>query len=110
VLLKELLTVFGEAFGEFDTYQGAVPSDAYLRTLLSRPHFMASVAMNEEKKVVGGLVAYELQKFEKERREIHIYDLGVLESQRRKGIDAAHRGTQTPRKRKRCVRDLRPGR
>ena len=27
--LKSLLAVFGEAFGEPDTYQGAVPSDAY---------------------------------------------------------------------------------
>ncbi len=85
-LLKELLTVFGEAFREFDTYQGAVPSDAYLRTLLSRPHFIASVAMNDEKEVVGGLVAYELEKFEQDRREIYIYDLAVLESHRRKGI------------------------
>lgn len=85
-LLKELLTVFGEAFNEFDTYQSAVPSDAYLRTLLSRPHFIASIAMNDEKKVVAGLVAYELEKFEQDRREIYIYDLAVLESHRRKGI------------------------
>jgi aminoglycoside 3-N-acetyltransferase I len=54
-LLKELLTVFGEAFREFDTYQSAVPSDVYLRTLLSKPHFIASVAMKDEKKIVGGL-------------------------------------------------------
>jgi aminoglycoside 3-N-acetyltransferase I len=85
-LLKELLTVFGEAFREFDTYQSAVPSDAYLRKLLSRPHFIALVAMNDEKKVVGGLVAYELEKFEQDRREIYVYDLAVLESHRRKGI------------------------
>ena len=29
-LLKSLLEVFGEAFGEPQTYQGAVPSDAYV--------------------------------------------------------------------------------
>ena len=85
-LLKELLTVFGEAFREFDTYQSAVPSDAYLRTLLSRSHFIASVAMNDEEQVVGGLVAYELEKFEQDRREIYLYDLAVLESHRRKGV------------------------
>jgi aminoglycoside 3-N-acetyltransferase I len=84
--LKELLTAFGEAFREFDTYQSAVPSDAYLRKLLSRPHFIALVAMNDAKKVVGGAVAYELEKFEQDRREIYIYDLAVLESHRRKGI------------------------
>lgn len=85
-ILKELLRVFGEAFREFETYQTAVPSDAYLQTLLARPYFIASVAMNDEKKVVGGLVAYELEKFEQDRREIYIYDLAVLESHRRKGI------------------------
>jgi hypothetical protein len=51
--LKELLTVFGEAFREFDTYQSAVPSDAYLRKLLSRPHFIALVAMNDAKSLAG---------------------------------------------------------
>jgi aminoglycoside 3-N-acetyltransferase I len=85
-LLKQLLTVFGEAFKEFDTYQSAVPSDAYLRMLHSRPHFIASVATNDKKKVVGGLVAYELEKFEQDRRELYIYDLAVLESHCRKGI------------------------
>lgn len=42
--------------------------------------------MNDERKVVGGLVAYELEKFEQDRREIYIYDLAVLESHRRKGV------------------------
>ncbi len=32
--------------------------------------------------------AYELQKFEQDRREIYIYDLAVLEPHRRKGIAA----------------------
>src|SRR5258707_1054180 len=35
-LLKSLLALFGEAFGEPDTYQGAVPTDAYLEA--QRPH------------------------------------------------------------------------
>ncbi|MGH6819457.1 MAG: GNAT family N-acetyltransferase, partial [Methylocella sp.] len=30
--------------------------------------------------------AYELEKFEQDRREIYIYDLAVLESHRRKGV------------------------
>ena len=33
--------------------------------------------------VVGGLAAYELDKFEQDRREIYIYDLAVVESHRR---------------------------
>jgi aminoglycoside 3-N-acetyltransferase I len=36
--------------------------------------------------VVGGLAAYELEKFEQDRREIYIYDLAVVEQHRRKGI------------------------
>ena len=34
-LMLGLLPMFGEAFGEADTYQGAVPSDAYLTKLLA---------------------------------------------------------------------------
>ena len=39
-----------------------------------------------DKEVVGGLAAYELDKFEQDRREIYIYDLAVVESHRRRGI------------------------
>jgi aminoglycoside 3-N-acetyltransferase I len=84
-LLKELLRVFGEAFGEVDTYQHFVPSDDYLTRLLSKQHFIAVVAMKGGE-VVGGLAAYELDKFEQDRREINIYDLAVALSHRRKGV------------------------
>src|SRR5262249_60774470 len=46
---------------------------------------MAVVAMNGNE-VVGGLAAYELDKFEQDRREIYIYDLAVAESHRRRGV------------------------
>jgi aminoglycoside 3-N-acetyltransferase I len=36
--------------------------------------------------VVGGLAAYELDKFEQDRREIYIYDLAVIERHRRRGV------------------------
>jgi len=84
-ILKQLLEVFGEAFNEIDTYQAAVPDDAYLGALLSKPHFIVIVALSDNK-VVGGLAAYELEKFEQDRREIYIYDLAVSENHRRKGI------------------------
>jgi aminoglycoside 3-N-acetyltransferase I len=83
--LKQLLSVFGEAFGDMDAYQSAVPRDAYLRSLLTKPHFIVLVAV-AGKKVIGGLAAYVLEKFEQERREIYIYDLAVQEQHRRKGI------------------------
>src|SRR4051794_35519036 len=63
---KELLRVFGEAFEDRETYQGAVPDDAYLKSLLDAPHFVA-VAASDGHGVIGGLAAYELQKFERNR-------------------------------------------
>jgi aminoglycoside 3-N-acetyltransferase I len=84
-LLKDLLRVFGEAFEDVETYQGAVPSNDYLRSLLAMPHFIAIVARSAGQ-VVGGLAAYELQKFERDRREIYIYDLAVANEHRRKGV------------------------
>jgi len=39
--------------------------------------------------VVGGLVAYELDKLERARRELYIYDLAVATGYRRRGIATA---------------------
>ena len=83
--LKELLKVFALAFDDENTYQKAVPSDTYIRALLQKQHFIALVALSGEK-VIGGIAAYELEKFEQERKEIYIYDLAVLENYRRKGV------------------------
>jgi aminoglycoside 3-N-acetyltransferase I len=83
--LKELLRVFAQAFGDIETYQCSVPSDEYLAQLLAKQHFIVMIAIKGEQ-VVGGLAAYELDKFEQHRREIYIYDLAVLESHRRQGI------------------------
>jgi aminoglycoside 3-N-acetyltransferase I len=85
-LMHKLLAMFGEAFGEPDTYQGAVPGDAYLKTLLGRPHFIALAALDADGAVAGGLAAYELEKFERARSEIYIYDLAVRENHRRRGV------------------------
>lgn len=83
--MKKLLRTFGEGFEDLPTYQDAVASDAYLEDLLRKPHFIAMAAMDGEE-VVGGLAAYVLEKFERERKEIYIYDLAVLEAHRRRGI------------------------
>lgn len=83
--LLELLRVFGEAFGEPATYQGAVPSDSYLRALLAKPTFVAVVGRHDGH-VIGGLVGYVLEKFEQDRRELYIYDLAVAEVHRRRGV------------------------
>jgi len=83
--LKALLRVFGEAFADTPTYQNAVPSDAYLADLLSGTQFIAVAALAGEE-VVGGLAGYELVKFERERKEIYIYDLAVAAGHRRRGV------------------------
>jgi aminoglycoside 3-N-acetyltransferase I len=88
LLMEELLTVFGEAFDEVDTYSSSRPSDVYLKRLLSSDYFIALAALKNGA-VVGGLTAYELQKFEQERSEIYIYDLAVAAAHRREGIATA---------------------
>jgi aminoglycoside 3-N-acetyltransferase I len=86
--LNALRTVFAEAFEAEETYATAPPSDAYLARLLSRPHFIALVAIHDDA-VVGGLTAYQLEKYETEHSEIYLYDLAVLEPHRRRGIATA---------------------
>lgn len=82
---RQLMGVFSKAFEDPEAYAGAPPSDAYLQRLLSKPTVIA-LAAEAEGAVVGGLVAYVLEKFERERSEIYIYDLAVLASHRRQGI------------------------
>ena len=87
-LMEALLTTFGEAFHEVETYSAARPSKAYLDRLLGSNNFIALAAVKNGS-VVGGLAAYELPKFEQERSEIYIYDLAVAAAHRRESIATA---------------------
>ena len=87
-LLRALNALFGQSFGDTESYGAEPPSDEYLETLLSKAHVIALVALIDEH-VAGGLVAYELDKFERARREVYIYDLAVGEPHRRQGIATA---------------------
>ncbi|HEY7888688.1 MAG TPA: AAC(3)-I family aminoglycoside N-acetyltransferase [Steroidobacteraceae bacterium] len=86
--LRELNLLFGDAFSDWETYSSAPPADAYLGDLLAEPHIIVLVALVEAQ-VTGGLVAYELRKFERRRSEIYLYDLAVAEPFRRRGIASA---------------------
>ncbi len=86
--MRDMLGVFGQAFDDVDTYCAAQPSQAYLEELLASDSFIAIAALADGA-VVGGLAAYELRKFERERSEIYIYDLAVAVSHRRLGIATA---------------------
>ena len=85
---EAMMTLFGTAFEEVATYCDNRPSRTYLEDLLASNTFIAIAALEQEK-VVGGLAAYELKKYEQERSEIYIYDLAVAASHRRQGIATA---------------------
>jgi len=87
-LLEGLLTVFGDAFEDPETYSRARPSADYQKRLLGSDTFIALAALKGGV-VVGGLAAYELRKFEQERSEIYLYDLAVAATHRREGIATA---------------------
>lgn len=86
--LRELNELFAVAFEDAETHLTKKPTDRYLSTLLSKETFIV-LSASTESKVVGGLVAYVLEKYEQERSEIYIYDLAVAEDHRRKGIARA---------------------
>ena len=83
--LRGMLTVFGTAFQDTETYCKAQPDDDYLGRLLSNEGFVA-VAAYEGDNIIGGLAGYILPKFEQARSEFYIYDLAVDEGHRRKGV------------------------
>ncbi|WP_077003088.1 AAC(3)-I family aminoglycoside N-acetyltransferase [Variovorax sp. KK3] len=83
--MDALLSVFGEAFEDAESYDSRRPRPGYLRQLLAGDSFIAVAALDGAQ-VVGGLAAYELRKFEQERSEIYIYDLAVATAHRRQGV------------------------
>ena len=87
-LFQDLNLLFGEACGDSDDHAGKRPDREYLERLLATDHIIALIAAAGDE-LVGGLVAYELDKFEQARREIYIYDLAVREDWRRRGIATA---------------------
>ncbi len=84
--LRNLMKLFSLAFYDTKNYEDNPPTDEYIESILKNPCNSVIVAMNEQSEVVGGLVAYELQKFEQQRSEVYLYDLAVAEDYRRQGI------------------------
>jgi len=80
--LRDMLTMFGRAFAEMETYTARQPGDDYLEGLLASSTFI-SLAAVADGRVIGGIAAYVLPKFEQVRSEIYIYDLAVAEMHRR---------------------------
>jgi len=86
--MNALLETFGEAFDDVETYVRKRPSADYMRRLLGSDYFIALVAVTQGR-VIGGITAYELEKFEQERSEIYIYDLAVAQAFRREVVATA---------------------
>ena len=86
--MRALNALFAREFEDHDHYLSAPPSDDYLAAQLANPAIVVLVAENEGR-VTGGLVAYELPKLEQKRSEIYIYDLAVSAEHRRQGIATA---------------------
>ena len=86
--MRALNALFETVFGDSASYGRDKPGDEYLRRVLGRDEIIALVACAGEE-IVGGLVAYVLEKLEQERSEIYIYDLAVAETHRRQGIATA---------------------
>lgn len=87
-LMRGMLNMFGVAFEDVPTYTRHQPDDSYLAGLLAGEDFIAIAALGTNK-VIGGLAAYVLRKFEQARSEVYIYDLAVDTGSRRQGIATA---------------------
>lgn len=85
---RTLNAMFARAFDDPEHYAAKPPRDAYADKVLSKESIIPLVALSDGK-VVGGLVAYELDKVEQERSEIYIYDLAVDDTFRRQGVATA---------------------
>ena len=86
--MRALNSLFAEAFEDPEHYRSHPPEDAWFQQTLAKPHVIALAATNGDA-VVGGLVAYELDKLEQARREVYIYDLAVDAEHRRRGVATA---------------------
>lgn len=87
-LMRQLNSLFATEFNDEASFTERMPCAAYLESLLADPMIIPLVAVDQAQ-VIGGLVAYELRKFEQPRSEIYIYDLAVREARRREGIATA---------------------
>ncbi len=81
---KKLLEVFKKAFNG-EGYENPLPTHEYLSKILEDNNYIVLVA-EKDKKVVGGLIALLIKKWEQSRSEMFIYDLAVAEEFRRQGI------------------------
>jgi aminoglycoside 3-N-acetyltransferase I len=77
----EFVELLNEVFEE----PNKVASKRQLKKLLSRRDFHAVVAIKEDK-IIGGLTAYELERYYTDKSELYIYDIAVKTELHNQGI------------------------
>lgn len=83
--LSALNVLFGNVFGDPESYHEHAPTEAYLASFLADPRHIVVVAESEGE-IVGGSVAYVMKKYEQERSEVYVYDLAVSDAVQGQGI------------------------
>ncbi len=78
---KELVQILNEVFEE----PKKVASEVQLTKLLNKSDFHVIVAIKDDK-VIGGLTAYELERYYNDKSELYIYDIGVKAEFQNQGI------------------------
>lgn len=86
--MRSLNALFARVFDDAASYASNLPEASHLARILARDHVIALVASVGDT-VVGGLVAYRLDKLEQARSEVYLYDLAVEAEHRRRGIATA---------------------
>lgn len=80
----ELVALLNEVFEE----SPKVASERQLKKLLNKPDFHA-VAVIKQNKIIGGLTAYELERYYTDKSELYIYDIAVKKEFHNQGIGKA---------------------
>jgi len=78
-----LIRVFADAFEMPHGYKP--PAESHLRGALETPHFLAMVA-TADGTIIGGLTAYILPQYYRERPQAYLYDIAVAAAFQRRGI------------------------
>jgi aminoglycoside 3-N-acetyltransferase I len=79
---RKLIRLFNTVF---ETPSGPIPANTYLKKLLSTKSFVC-LAVFIEKKLAGGLTAFELPLYYGAGSELLIYDVAVSKEMQRKGL------------------------
>ncbi len=80
----ELIDLLNEVFEE----SSKVASEKQLKKLLQKPEFHA-ISVIKEDKIIGGLTAYELERYYTDKSELYIYDMAVKKELHNQGIGKA---------------------